>query len=443
MTKPIDAPADTAIGRWLRPLDRFLHNESASGLLLLACTVVALVLANSPIEAAFEHFWETPLHITVGRFGIGETLHFWVNDGLMTIFFFVVGLEIKREVVVGELRDPRKAALPVVAAVGGMVVPAGIYLLIERAAEGHTGWGIPMATDIAFVVGFLALLGRRVPFGLKIMLLSLAIADDLGAVLVIAVAYTHGLSFLALGLGGVGLGVIYLCSRAGVRGIPVYVVLGAAVWLAFVESGVHPTVAGVILGLMTPVYPWLRDEAAIRLLGDALAHLQTHPVRDGPARRATLGRLADTAREAVSPLERLEITLHPWVVFGVMPVFALANAGVPIRPASLDSPVAHAVAAGLVFGKPIGIVAFSWLAVRLGLARLPTGVNWRALLGAGCLGGIGFTMSLFIAQLALRGELLDAGKVGTLAGSLISAVVGLILLVCFLPAPPAAKAEVT
>ncbi len=394
----------TPFRRWLRPLARFLHTESAGGLVLLACTLLALVLANSPLAADFDHFWHTPLHLTVGTFVLGDDLHFWINDGLMTIFFFVVGLEIKRELVVGELRDPRKAALPVLAALGGMIVPALIYLLIERVGPGHAGWGVPMATDIAFAVGFLALLGRRVPLGLRILLLSLAIADDLGAVLVIAVVYTERLSLLALGLGLVGFGAIYLCNRVGVRRLPVYAVLGGLVWLAFLESGVHPTVAGVLLGLMTPVRP-----------------------RPGVV---------------VSPLERLETGLHPWVAFAIMPFFALANAGVAINLGSLENPVAQAVATGLVLGKPIGIVAFSWLAVRFGLARLPVGADWRMLVGVGCLGGIGFTMSLFIANLALRDKLLDAGKVGTLAGSAISAVAGLSLLLCFLPSPADARPAV-
>jgi NhaA family Na+:H+ antiporter len=377
------------IRHWTRPFVHFLKTESASGIVLLACTAVALVLANSPWSAAYAQFWHTP----VGVFALREPLEFWVNDGLMTIFFFVVGLEIKRELVTGELREPRKAVLPVVAALGGMLVPALIYLSIERGGPGHAGWGIPVATDIAFVVGFLALLGRRVPFGLKILLLSLAIADDIGAVIVIAVAYSGDLSLVALGLGGAGFGAVCVLRWVGVRWLAVYAVVAVGIWLAFLNSGVHPTVAGVLLGLLTP------------------------------------------ARGSFAPLERLERTLHPWVAFGIMPIFALANAGVSIQPADLQSPVAHAVAAGLILGKPLGIALSSWGAVKLGLARLPGGVNWHVLVGAGSLAGIGFTMSLFIAQLALPDNLLDAGKIGVLAGSTISAVLGSLLLLYFLPAP--------
>ena len=422
------------VERWVRPFVRFLEIESASGVVLLLCTAAALVLANSPWAGAFAAFWKTHLRVGVGPWELDESLLHWVNDGLMTIFFFVVGLEIKREIVAGELRDPKKAALPVMAALGGMVAPATIYALLQGGGPAAAGWGIPMATDIAFVVGFLALLGPRVPLGLKILLLSLAIADDIGAVLVIAVFYSTDISFAALGLAAVGFGVTSLFNRAGVRRVPVYVVIGAGIWLAFLKSGVHPTVAGVLLGLLTPASAWVGDRTLVSLLGDALNRLRGE--RDGEVehvRRPVLSHLETAAREAVSPLERLETALHPWVAFAIMPVFALANAGVAVEPAALGHPVALAVAAGLLLGKPLGIVLFSALAVRAGIARLPTGVTWSVMLGAGCLAGIGFTMSLFVAGLALEGDLLDAGKIGTLTGSAASAILGLLLLVVFLP----------
>jgi NhaA family Na+:H+ antiporter len=351
----------------------------------------------------------------------------------MTLFFFVVGLEIKRELVVGELRDPKQAALPILAALGGMVVPAAIYLLLLGGRPGQEGWGIPMATDIAFVVGFLALLGSRVPFGLKILLLSLAIADDIGAVLVIALVYSTNISFLALVLAALGFGLTYLFNRIGVRRVPVYVVIGAGIWLAFVKSGIHPTVAGVLLGLLTPASAWIGNRALAEALQDVLHCLRGEQDEEKmDCRPEVLGQLVTTAREAVSPLERLQAGLHAWVAFVIMPVFALANAGVAIDRGAGADPVAWAVAAGLVVGKPLGIVLFSWVGVRAGLAQLPTGVDWKVLLGGGCLAGIGFTMSLFIAGLALPGELLDAGKVGILAGSAISAMLGSVLLLCFL-----------
>jgi NhaA family Na+:H+ antiporter len=422
------------VERWLRPFVRFLQIESASGVVLLVCTIVALGLANSPWAQTFADLWQTHLRVSIGPWELDESLLHWVNDGLMTIFFFVVGLEIKRELVAGELRDPRKAALPVMAALGGMVAPAAIYLSLRSGQPGVAGWGIPMATDIAFVVGFLALLGKRVPFGLKIMLLSLAIADDLGAVLVIAFFYSTDISFAALGLAALGFGGTYLLNRIGVRRVPVYVVVGAGIWLAFLKSGVHPTVAGVLLGLLTPASAWVGDRALLDVLDDTLLRLRgTYDRQNESNRNRDLGQLWTTAREAVSPLERLETSLHPFVAFLIMPIFALANAGVGIEPAALGHPVSHAVAAGLVLGKPLGIVLFSWLAVRVGLARLPAGVNWKVMLGAGCLAGIGFTMSLFIAGLALEGELLDAGKIGTLTGSTVSALLGSLLLLVFLP----------
>jgi NhaA family Na+:H+ antiporter len=425
--------------RWARPFVRFLQIESASGVVLLVCTMVALVLANSAWSSSFADFWHTRIVIGIGDFEFAKSLEWWVNDGLMTLFFFVVGLEIKRELVAGELRDPRKAALPVMAALGGMVAPACIYWWFPRGQQGESGWGIPMATDIAFVVGFLALLGPRVPIGLKILLLSLAIADDIGAVLVIAVFYSTDIALPMLGLAAAGFGVTLFFNRIGVRRVPIYVIVGAGVWLAFLKSGVHPTVAGVLLGLLTPASAWVGDRALIDVVGDVWNSLRTD--QDGNPEfhhKPLLGQLELAARESTSPLERLETGLHPWVAFVVMPTFALANAGVTIQPSAIAHPVALAVAAGLVIGKPLGIVAFSWLAVRVGLARLPSGVNWQIMIGAGWLAGIGFTMSLFVANLALEDALLDAGKIGTLTGSAVSAVVGCTLLIVFLPRHTAA-----
>jgi NhaA family Na+:H+ antiporter len=426
----------TPVQRLVRPFVRFLHIESASGMVLLACTAVALFLANSPWAAAYDEFWHTHLRISIGGWSLDESLAHWVNDAFMTIFFFVVGLEIKRELVDGELREPKKAALPIMGALGGMIAPAGIYLAFQFGREGHSGWGIPMATDIAFVVGFLALLGKRAPLGLKVFLLALAIADDIGAVLVIALFYSSEIALLPLGLAAIGFALVYLCNRIGVRTMTVYVILGAGIWLAFFYSGIHPTVAGVMLGLMTPGSAWLGDTALREVIADAIDRLDGVVERRHAAERTKLaGEIKTTAQEAVSPLERLETALHPWVAFVIMPVFALANAGVRIEPAAFTEPVAIAVAAGLVVGKPLGIVLLSWLAVRAGWASLPSGINWRAMVGAGCLAGIGFTMSLFIAALALSGELLDAAKIGILAGSAVSAVVGMALLVMFLPRP--------
>jgi NhaA family Na+:H+ antiporter len=423
----------TPVQRLVRPFVRFLEVEAASGMVLLACTAAALFLANSPWAEAYDEFWHTHLSIAVGSWKLDESLAHWVNDALMTIFFFVVGLEIKRELVDGELREPKKAALPIMAALGGMLAPAGIYLAFQYGREGHAGWGIPMATDIAFVVGFLALLGKRAPLGLKVFLLALAIADDIGAVLVIAMFYSTDLAWLPLGLAAIGFALVYFCNYIGVRTVTVYVIIGAGIWLGFYYSGVHPTVAGVLLGLMTPGSAWLGQTALREVIADAIDRLDGVVERPQAAERAKLaGEIKTTAQEAVSPLERLETGLHPWVAFGIMPVFALANAGVRIEPAAFAEPIALAVAAGLVLGKPLGIVIFSWLAVRAGWASLPAGVSWPAMVGAGCLAGIGFTMSLFIAGLALTSEHLDSAKIGILAGSAASAVVGMALLIMFL-----------
>lgn len=423
------------IDRWVQPFVRFLHIQSASGIVLLLCTAAALYLANSRWAEAFATFWETKAAVSIGGFELRESLAHWVNDGLMTLFFFVVGLEIKRELVTGELREPRKAALPAVAALGGMVVPATLFLLLQKGQPGESGWGVPMATDIAFVVGILALLGPRVPAGLKILLLALAIVDDIGAVLVIALFYTAEVSLAALGAAAAGFGLTYLFNLLGVRRVSIYVVLGVGIWLAFLESGIHPTVAGVLLGLLTPASAWVGDQGLLDVLEESYRRIRGESGTRSSERQDALGEIRMAARESIAPLERLESSLHPWVAFLIMPVFALANAGVRVEPAALGHPVAVAVAIGLVLGKPLGIVFFSWLAVRFGLARLPRGVTWSIMLGAGCLGGVGFTMSLFIANLGLPGDLLDAGKIGVLTGSAISAAIGALLLLLFLGPP--------
>ena len=414
------------VARWTRPLARFFELEAAAGVLLAVATAVALIVANSRWAGWYEALWQAHFRFGFPGAELDKPLLLWINDGLMTLFFFVVGLEIKRELVAGELRDPRKAALPVVAAVGGMVVPAAVYLSLQAGRPGERGWGIPMATDIAFVVGTQALLGRRAPTGLKILLLTLAIADDIGAVLVIAVFYSTDLSAAYLAAAAAGFGLTYGMNRAGVRAVPAYVVAGAGVWLAVLKSGVHPTVAGVLLGLLTPASAWVGDTTLTAVLRWALGVL----TRGDPKPVVPLGLVSRAAREGVSPLDRLEAALHPWVVFAIMPLFALANAGVPVQPRDVGHPVALAVAAGLVIGKPLGVLAFSWLAVRAGVARRPAGVGWAALAGGGCLAGIGFTMSLFIAGLALDGDLLAVGKLGTLLGSAVSTALGVgILLV--------------
>jgi NhaA family Na+:H+ antiporter len=425
-------PAD----RILAPLTRFLHVEAASGIVLLACTVAALILANSPWSEGLLAFWKTPVGFEIGSFGMRHSLQHWINDGLMAIFFFVIGLEVKRELVLGELRELRRAALPIAAAIGGMIAPASIYLALQFGQPGQRGWGIPMATDIAFVVGCMAVLGPRIPHGLRVMLLSLAIADDIGAILVIAIGYTDSLQWGALLPGLVGIAAIFGLGRLGVRSFPVYALIGLGVWLAFHQSGIHATIAGVILGLMTPARSYLSEGLFGEILERAGQVLQGGGWSAERHRAEKVRRFQWAARETIPPLEYLEHALHPWVGFVIMPVFALANAGVPIHLSDLGAPVATAVIAGLVVGKPLGIVLLSWLAVKVNIGKLPQGVTWRMMIAGGCLAGIGFTMALFIAGLALDDALLDTAKIGVLAGSVLSAIVGMLLLVVLLPKAP-------
>lgn len=416
-----------SISRLTKPIQQFLRVEAASGGVLLLATVVALVLANSPMAASVEHFWHTPLSISVGTFAFQLTLEQFINDALMAVFFFVIGLEVKRELVLGELRDARRAALPIAAALGGMIVPAGVYLALQSGQPGERGWGIPMATDIAFVVGCLSVMGSRVPHGLRVMMLTLAIADDIGAILVIAFGYSEGIHWNWLFAGLAGLIVVWGFSRLGVRSFVMYLAAGIFVWFAFHESGIHATIAGVILGIMTPAHSLVHVDR-VQASFSKLDHLFHEDSSHSAHRADRLNRIRHATRELVSPLEFLIHQLHPWVSFVIMPVFALANAGVAVRIQQLGSPIAIAVVAGLVVGKLVGIVLFSWLAVKLKIARLPEGVDCQCLLAGGFLGGIGFTMALFIAGLALESQQLPEAKVGILVGSALSAVAGLCVL---------------
>ena len=431
--EPVDAVIDT--------FKRFLHIESASGIVLLVTAITALVLANSPLADGFLAFWKKNVGFTFGTFQVYHSLQHWINDGLMAIFFFVIGLEVKRELVMGELRDLRQAALPIAAAIGGMVVPAGVYLALQYGTPGQSGWGITMATDIAFVVGCLAVLGSRIPNSFRVLLLSLAIADDLGAIMVIAIGYTESLNLTALMLGIIGIGVLLGLMKVGVRNFAIYFILMVLVWFGFHESGIHATIAGVIFGLITPTKAWI-GEKQLRDIFQRTGHFLRGDGWGASGERYAALRQAEVAtRKSLSPLERFETELHPWVGFVIMPIFALANAGVSIQLSDFTNPVATAVGLGLLAGKPIGIVLFSWLAVKIGLARLPVGINWGAITGGGFLAGIGFTMAIFIASLALEDALLDAAKVGILGGSALAGIAGVILLLLFLPKPDQSETD--
>lgn len=412
-----------------------MHIEASSGIVLLAAAAVALMWANSPWAESYEHLWETPVGVGIGDWRIDRSLHFWINDLLMAVFFLVVGLEIKRELTEGALADIRRAALPIAAAVGGMLLPAAVYFALNPSGPARGGWGVPMATDIAFAVGILTLLGKRVPATLRILLLALAIIDDIGAILVIAVFYSGALQYSGLVLIGMGLLATVLLLGIGVRPGFSYVIPALVVWAGMYRFGVHPTIAGVVVGLMAPVKPWFGREgflnAADRALEDFRARL-ADPNVDDHALIEPLDRLGEARREALSPAKRLETALHPWVAFGIMPLFALANAGVDLGGIDFADAAAFpaflGVTLGLAIGKPFGIVGLSWIAVRTGVGTLPPGVTWKGFWIIGCAGGIGFTMAIFIAELAFAGSpLLAVGKLGVLVATAAAAVATLVL----------------
>jgi NhaA family Na+:H+ antiporter len=421
-----------------RPVREFLRVEAAGSLLLLLAAAVALVWANSPWASSYDAFWHAHLTLDVGPLHLDETLQHWVNDALMVIFFFVVGLEIKYELVNGDLRDPKTAALPIVAAVGGMLVPAGLYLALNPpGSDGSAGWGIPMATDIAFAVGVLGVLGRRIPSAARLFLLTLAIVDDIGAILVIAVFYTSDLSLGWLAIAVALLAAMVIATRLRIWTVVLYAVLGVGVWFALLESGVHATLAGVAIGLLAPATPLLKEEVARGYASEAL--------QDRHLDADELARLRFLLKESVSVVERLQSALHPVSAYVVLPVFALANAGVELGAIGkvFTEPVGLGIVLGLVLGKPVGIFLASFAAVRLGLGRLPESTTWPMLLGLGAVGGIGFTVSIFIAGLSFPGAdlLTEEAKIAILLASLVAAVLGVLLLLAVTRRAPDPSSE--
>ncbi|MBA3459539.1 MAG: Na+/H+ antiporter NhaA [Deltaproteobacteria bacterium] len=424
------------------PIQRILAIEAASGVVLLVVTAVALAWANL-WSASYASLWHTPIGLQLGGWSYVQPLHFWVNDGLMTIFFFVVGLEIRREIFEGELASFKKAALPLSAAVGGMLIPAAIFAIFNHGRSGSAGWAIPMATDIAFAVGVLTLLGSRVPVALRVLLLALAVIDDIGAIIVIAIFYSAGIAPEGLILIGAGLAAVLAMRGAGVRAPVLYLVPGTVIWAGFLVFGVHPTIAGVMLGLIAPVRPWFGPSGFAET---TQAQLEKLPEDDKGALLLSLDLINEARREAVSPVERLIHTLHPWVAFVVMPVFALANAGVVLGGASISGDglwLFIGIVAGLAVGKPLGIAAAALGASRFGIATRSGDMSRKGVLLVGFVGGIGFTMSLFIAQLAFPpGPLLDTAKLAILVGSAVAIVIGLVFGATF-GRSPAAPAEPT
>ncbi len=398
----------------LKPLEQFLQSEARGGFILFSAAVIAIIAANSPLASGYFAFKDVSIALNVGDWELSKTLTSWVKDLLMSFFFLLVGLEIKREIVSGELSNPRRAALTIVAAIGGMLVPALIYVLFNRGTTGLSGWGIPMATDIAFALGVLSLLGKKVPLGLKVFLTAFAIVDDLGAILVIAFFYTSNLNLTALLIAGGFFLLALVLGRLQIERLIFYMVIGAFMWYFTLQSGISPTVAAVLLAITIPMAQRDVSKDAHKASKDALGeNTYSHPMGE----------------DTHSPLHRLEHTLHPWTTYFILPVFAFMNAGVSFAGAQFGL-IAIGVFFGLLVGKPLGIFLICYVAVQLKIAALPEGVNWPMILGAGFLGGIGFTMSLFVAGLAFRGlpELLDQATLGVLSSSVVSAIIGLTIV---------------
>ena len=433
----------TRAERIVRPFSRIANAEAAGGIVLLAATVVALAWANSPWAPSYHNLWETPLLLGAGTWSARSTLHHVINDGLMAVFFFLVGLEIKRELIAGELKSLRSAALPMVGALGGMLVPAAIYAVVNAGGPAAAGWGVPMATDIAFALGVLALLGDRVPAGLKVFLAALAIVDDIGAVLVIALFYSGGVAWIPLATVAVLLILAAGANRAGFRSPVVYSIIGLALWGAVLLSGVHATVAGVLLAMTIPVRTRIDEPVFLADAGTALRDFSAAAARtasdpdtttlSNTDHHSALRRLESLTEKAQPPLIRMEHALAGIVSFSILPLFALVNAGVSLDASAMRSAFADSLTwgamLGLLVGKPLGIAGFSWLAVRSGVASLPGGVSWAMIAGASVLGGIGFTMAIFIAGLAfVEPTQVNAAKIGILIASAAAGMLGWLLL---------------
>lgn len=416
----------------LATLQRFLHVEAVSGGVLLLAAAAALIWANSMFAQEYHSFWNLPLTLGFGEFVFSRSLHFWINDALMTVFFLVVGMEIRREIHEGALSKLDQAVLPLIAASGGVIVPALIYLSFNGDPVRGQGWAVPTATDIAFAVGMIALLGRSIPVNVRVFLLALAIIDDIIAVLIIALFYTDGLRFGGFVIASTGVLAVLSFQRIGIGSAPAYVLPGSLVWIGFLVAGVHPTLAGVVLGLITPAQPLPMREHPLEVVSRVLKQLRSGDAvatKDSHRLERPLRELRVAHRELLPPVSRVQMALHPWVAYGVMPLFALANAGISLTGADLSAS-AHFVMLGtavaLVAGKPLGIVGATWIAVRLGWCRLAPGVSWGGVCLVGLLAGIGFTMSIFIAMLAFSDErLLTAAKLGVLSGSVLAAMLGL------------------
>jgi len=423
----------------LRPAQRFFRKQVASSVLLLAATVIALIWANSNIAETYHSFWHTKISLVFGEFHINKSLVHWINDGLMALFFFTVGLEIKRELLVGELASPKKALLPVIAALGGMLVPGLIYISFNLGSSNLDGWGIPMATDIAFALGAVAIFGRKLPVNLRIFLAAFAIADDLGAVLVIAIFYTKEIVWFYVFVCVMLTFCLAIANLLWIRWTLVYAALGLAIWFFVLGSGIHPTVAGIIVSLFIPARGRYDTDRFLQNVDQIMAKFKCEDQSCGYSillnqeHMHAVHALELACHDVETPLQRMMHFLHPWVAFTILPFFALSNTGLNFHGVNFSEVAVHTVSLGiffgLVFGKPLGVMLFSYIAVKTGAASLPKDVRWSHILGSAMLGGIGFTMSLFIADLSFStSQILNYAKMAILSGSLLSAVIGITFL---------------
>lgn len=433
------APWERALDRVISPIDEFIHRQTTSGILLMLCAVIAIVIANSPLAEAYHHLFKLYFTIGVENFQLSKSLHHWINDGLMAIFFLVVGLELKRELLVGELANLKQAMLPIIAAIGGMLIPALIYFAINPSGHTADGWGIPMATDIAFALGALALLGKRIPQSLLMFLIAVAIVDDLGAVTVIALFYTETINMAALGMAGVFIFLLVCLNLGGVRRLLPYLIIGTFLWIAMLKSGVHATLAGVILAFIIPMKPKYDPKRFLSLIGDSVdkikeAYKNNENILVNDALRSRVKALGTGSYLVQAPAQVLETKLHLSTAYLVIPIFALANAGVAINFSDIGGiifhPVSMGIGLGLVVGKLIGIAGFTWVVVKAGICELPKGLNMNHIIGVAFMGGIGFTMSIFIAELgfAHHPEDLLMAKTGILFASFTAGITGFIWL---------------
>jgi NhaA family Na+:H+ antiporter len=426
----------TPIEKIIAPVNRFIHLEYTSGIVLLCSVIVAIVWANSSYHDFYHHLWEINFSVGFDTHVLSKPLHIWINDGLMAVFFFVIGLELKREFMEGELSTLRKASLPMGAALGGMLIPALIYYMINKGTDASHGWGIPMATDIAFALALLSMAGKHIPTSVKVFLSALAVADDLGAVLVIAFFYTAKVNFTALGIGGLFLFGLITGNILGIRNSAFYLILAIGVWIGFLLSGVHATIAGVLVAFTIPAMTRINEnvysENLRKLSYDFEKEIPSNSTLTTPAQHRTIRHVKNLSLAAETPLQKIEHALHPWVAFLIMPLFALANSGIIIGAdilTAIVNPVSIGVTVGLVIGKFTGILLFTWLLVKTGLGKLPDQATWKHITGVALLAGIGFTMSLFISGLAFENAVfVDQAKYGILMASIIAGALGTVVL---------------